>query len=296
MKSGFVSLLGRPNVGKSTILNGVINKKVSIVTDKSQTTRNVIKGIYRSEDSQIIFIDTPGIHKPHAKLGEEMNVMAYSAAHDADVNILVVDASHPFSNGDTFLLEHLDINHTPLIIVLNKIDECKIKQVLELKAKYAELFPKAPLIEMVAKEKFNIDLLIKTITDLLPEGPEYYSEEVVTDKDEIFQIKEIIREKALKTLREEVPHAIAVYVNDINYDEKPLHIIASIIVEKDSQKGIVIGSGGKRIKQIGLKAREDIEKLLHQHVYLELSVKVESDWRNDDKKLIKYGYKVQKNK
>ena len=296
MKSGFVSLLGRPNVGKSTILNGVMNKKVSIVTDKSQTTRNVIRGIYHSNDSQIIFIDTPGIHKPHAKLGEEMNVMAYSTAHDTDVNILVVDASKEFSEGDTFLLEHLDINNSPLIIVLNKIDEVRIDQVLKLKDKYQSLFPDAPIIETVAKDRFNLDFLIKTIESYLPEGPEYYASDVSTDKDEIFQIKEIIREKALKTLREEVPHSIAIYVNNIDYEAKPIHIVASIIVEKDSQKGIVIGSGGKRIKLIGQKAREDIERLLHKHVFLELFVKVQEDWRNDEKQLEKYGYKVQKNK
>ena len=167
MKSGFVAILGRPNVGKSTILNGVINKKVSIVTDKSQTTRNQIKGIYNSKDLQIIFIDTPGIHKPHAKLGEEMNVMAYSAAHDVDVNILVVDASRPFGEGDEFLLEHLDIKNAPLIIVLNKIDEARITEVQALKDKYHELLPDAEIIETVAKEKFNLDLLIKTVEKYL---------------------------------------------------------------------------------------------------------------------------------
>ena len=165
MKSGFVSILGRPNVGKSTILNAIINRKVSIVTDKSQTTRNQIRGIYQGQDSQIIFIDTPGIHKPHAKLGEEMNIMAYSAAHDADVNILVVDASRPFGEGDTFLLEHLDIKNVPLIIVFNKIDQVRITEVLKLKEQYLALLPKAIIIETVATDKFNLDLLIKTVEE-----------------------------------------------------------------------------------------------------------------------------------
>ena len=296
MKSGFVSILGRPNVGKSTILNAIINRKVSIVTDKSQTTRNQIRGIYQGEDSQIIFIDTPGIHKPHAKLGEEMNIMAYSAAHDADVNILVVDASRPFGEGDTFLLEHLDIKNVPLIIVFNKIDQVRITEVLKLKEQYLALLPKAIIIETVATDKFNLDLLIKTVVDSLPEGPLYYPVDVVSDKDEIFQIKEIIREKVLKILREEVPHAIAIYVRGFEDEKDEAHIVADIIVEKDSQKGIVIGSNGKRIKEIGQKARISIEKLLKKHVFLELFVKVETDWRNNEKMLEKYGYKAKKNK
>lgn len=294
MKSGFVAILGRPNVGKSTILNSAIHKKVSIVTDKSQTTRNQIKGIYNSEDLQIIFIDTPGIHKPHAKLGEEMNVMAYSAAHDVDVNILVVDASRPFGEGDEYLLEHLDIKNAPLIIVLNKIDEARIYEVQALKDKYHELLPEADIIETVAKDKFNIDLLIKTVASHLSEGPEYYPVDTYTDKDDVFQIKEIIREKVLKTLRDEVPHSIAIFVNNIDYESNPMHILASIIVEKDSQKGIVIGKNGQRIKFIGQKAREDIERLLKKHVFLELFVKVKDDWRNNDDLLEQYGYKAKK--
>jgi len=294
MKSGFVSILGRPNVGKSTILNGIINKKLSIVTNKSQTTRNVIKGIYHGENSQIIFVDTPGIHKPHAKLGEEMNNMAYSTAHDVDVNILVIDSSRPFSEGDEFILEHVDINNAPLIIVFNKIDLTNIINITSLKNKYSQMFPNAKIVEMVASEKFNTKELIKVVEELLPEGPQYYPDEVNSDKDEVFQIKEIIREKVLKILSDEVPHSIAIYVDDIEYESKPMHIVASIIVEKDSQKGIVIGAGGKRIKLIGEKARNDIEKLMNKHIYLELMVKVQEDWRNNDSLLERYGYKNKK--
>ena len=294
MKSGFVAILGHPNVGKSTILNGIINRKISIVTDKSQTTRNIIKGIYRGKDSQIIFIDTPGIHKPHVKLGVEMNSMAYSSAHEADVNILVVDASKPYSDSDEFLLEHLDIKNAPLVIVFNKIDQARITQVEKLKATYKEKLPESHFIDTVASERFNLEELIALVEKLLPEGPEYYPGEEVTDKDEIFQIKEIIREKVLKTLREEVPHSIAIYVDHIEWEENPLHIHASIIVEKDSQKGIVIGANGKRIKEIGLKARRDIERLLNKHVYLELFVKVQNDWRDNDELLELYGYKNKK--
>ena len=291
MKSGFVAILGRPNVGKSTLLNAILNKKVSIVTEKSQTTRNNIKGIYNKENVQIIFVDTPGIHKPHQKLGEEMNVMAYSAAHDVDVSILVVDASVPFGKGDEYLLSHLDINNSPLIIVLNKIDLARINEVNELKNIYSNKYPNAKIIETVGIEKFNVDELIKEVINLLPEGPLYYPNDVLTDKDEIFQIKEIIREKILKTLKDEVPHACAVYMDNIEWEENPIHIQASIIVEKDSQKGIVIGEKGKRIKYIGSKAREDIEKLLHNHVFLELFVKVQEDWRNVESSLKNYGYK-----
>lgn len=294
MKSGFVAILGHPNVGKSTILNGIINKKISIVTDKSQTTRNVIKGIYRDNDSQVIFIDTPGIHKPHAKLGIEMNNMAYSSAHEADVNILVVDASKPFSESDEFLLSHLDINNAPLIVVFNKIDLVRITEAEKLKGIYREKLPQSHFIDTVASERFNLGELIDLVKKLLPEGPEYYPGSEVTDKDEVFQIKEIIREKVLKTLRDEVPHSIAIYVNSIDWEEDPLHIHASIIVEKDSQKGIVIGANGKRIKEIGLKARKDIERLLNKHVYLELFVKVQNDWRNNDELLETYGYKNKK--
>lgn len=291
MKSGFVAILGRPNVGKSTLLNAILNKKVSIVTDKSQTTRNNIKGIYNAEGVQIIFLDTPGIHKPHQKLGEEMNIMAYSAAHDVDVSILVVDASLPFGRGDEYILSHLDINNVPLIIVLNKIDLARITEVNALKQEYLSRFPKATIIETVGTEKFNVDELINKVASFLPEGPMYYPSDVITDKDEVFQIKEIIREKILKTLKDEVPHAIAVYMENIEWEEDPIHIRASIIVEKDSQKGIVIGESGKRIKYIGSKAREDIEKLLHSHVFLELFVKVQEDWRNVESSLKNYGYK-----
>lgn len=294
MKSGFVTILGHPNVGKSTILNGIINRKISIVTDKSQTTRNVIKGIYRGKDSQIIFIDTPGIHKPHAKLGVEMNNMAYSSAHEADVNLLVVDASKRFDESDEFLLSHLDINNAPLIIVFNKIDKARITEAEALKTIYRQKLPQSHFIDTVASERFNLEELIATVEKLLPEGPEYYPGNEITDKDEVFQIKEIIREKVLKTLRDEVPHSIAIYINNIDWEENPLHIHASIIVEKDSQKGIVIGANGKRIKEIGLKARKSIEKLLDKHVYLELFVKVQSDWRNNDELLEAYGYKNKK--
>lgn len=294
MKSGFVAILGRPNVGKSTLLNAILNKRISIVTDKSQTTRNNILGIYHSENSQIIFTDTPGIHKPKQKLGEEMNAMAYNAAKDVDAAILVVDASLPFGDGDQFIIDHLDIHNVPLIIIFNKIDKAFLPKVLKLKEIYKEKFPNAILLDTVAQEGFNVDTLIKQLEDLLPEGPAYYPDDVVTDKDEVFLIKEIIREKALKILKDEVPHSIAIYVNNIEWEDNPMHIHATIIVEKEGQKGIVIGANGQRIKLIGEKARKDIERLLKKHVFLELFVKVEKDWRNEEGLLKTYGYKTEK--
>lgn len=294
MKSGFVAILGRPNVGKSTIINNVTNHKVSIVTDKSQTTRNNIIGIYNSSDAQIVFLDTPGIHKPLQQLGKEMNNMAYSAAHDVDVALLVVDASKPFGTGDQYIVDHVDVHDKPLIIVFNKIDLARLDKTEELKAIYRNLFPKAIFLDTVAKEGFNIDELIKTVVSLLPEGPAYYPTDVITDKDEIFNIKEIIREKILKQLRDEVPHSIAIYMDHIEWEHKPIQIYASIIVEKESQKGIVIGAGGKRIKEIGSKARVDIERYLKQHVFLELQVKVEPGWRDELAALKTYGYKYEK--
>ena len=294
MKSGFVAILGRPNVGKSTLLNAILNKRVSIVTDKSQTTRNNILGIYHSENSQIIFTDTPGIHKPKQRLGEEMNAMAYSAAKDVDVAILVVDASLPFGDGDQFIIDHLDIHNVPLIIIFNKIDKAFLPKVLKLKEIYKEKFPNALLLDTVAQERFNVDTLIKELENLLPEGPAYYPDDVISDKDEVFFIKEIIREKALKILKDEVPHSIAIYVNNIEWEDNPMHIHATIIVEKEGQKGIVIGANGQRIKLIGEKARKDIEKLLKKHVFLELFVKVEKDWRNEEGLLKTYGYKTEK--
>lgn len=294
MKSGFVAILGRPNVGKSTIINSIVNHNVSIVTDKSQTTRNNIIGIYNAEGVQIVFLDTPGIHKPMQQLGKEMNNMAFSAAHDVDVALFVVDASKPFGTGDQFIIDHLDIHNVPLIIVFNKIDLARLDKTESLKKIYREIFPNATFIDAVAKEGFNIDEIIKAVTEKLPEGPAYYPTETVTDKDEIFQIKEIIREKILKQLSEEVPHSIAIYMEHIDWESKPIQILASIIVEKDSQKGIVIGAGGKRIKEIGSRARKDIERLLGKHVFLELKVKVNEDWRDDPSSLKTYGYKYEK--
>ncbi len=299
MKSGFVAILGRPNVGKSTLLNDFLNTKISIVTNKSQTTRNVVKGIYNDKDCQIVFVDTPGIHKPLAKLGKEMNQMAYESTSDVDAILLVVDVSKPFGIGDEFVISKLNIDESlsdKLIICYNKIDLAKLDEALKVKEEYKKYFPNAKTIDLCAQDKFNVDELLKIIKSMLPEGPIYYPQDIISDQDDVFFIKEIIREKALQELSQEVPHALAIYIDNVSWEENPMPITATIFVEKDSQKGIVIGANGKKIKEIGSKARKSLEAKFHKQVYLDLLVKVDEDWRNKDNSLKTYGYKTNKEK
>ena len=223
-----------------------------------------------------------------------MDKMAYGAMSDVDGVLLVVDSGVNFGPGDEFVIEKIKNVECPIFVVFNKIDLTNINKITALKETYSEKIPNCKMIEIVATESFNVDFLINKIKDILPEGPAYYETDTVTDKDEIFQIKEIIREKALRILRDEVPHSMAVYMNDIDWEANPIHIQATLVVEKDSQKGIVIGAKGKRIKAIGMNARKDIEQLLHKHVFLELFVRVEQDWRNQEKHLKTFGYKVDK--
>ncbi|MCD8194769.1 MAG: GTPase Era [Coprobacillus sp.] len=290
MKSGYVLIMGRPNVGKSTILNKIMGRKISIVTAKPQTTRNNIKGIYEDEDCEIVFIDSPGVHKPDVLLNEKMNDMVYRNMEDVDVIMLVIDASKEFGGGDQFMIDKLKDNELPLIVVFNKIDLIRMEKAIKLKDLYKKLLPNAIQIETVATEGFNIDEIIKTIKGYLPEGPRFYEEGTISDRDEIFQIKEIIREKILENTEEEVPHAVAIYLNNIDWEKKPIFIDASINVEKESQKPILIGKGGKMIKKIGIEARRDIEKLLKARVNLSLTVKVEKNWRENEKSITKFGY------
>lgn len=293
MKSGFVAIIGRPNVGKSTILNSILKTKLSIVTDKSQTTRNTIRGIYNKEGVQIVFLDTPGIHKPFKKLGTQMNSMAYSASHDVDAVVLVVDVSVPFGKGDEYLLEKLSID-CPLLVVFNKIDQTNVLKAEAIKEKYKEHFEGATFIDTVAKEGVNVDLLLEKIIETLPEGPQYYPTEMITDRDEIFLISEVIREKILKVLKEEVPHSIAVNVTSLKEENKKVIVEATIFVEKDSQKAIVIGAQGKIIKKIGTNSRREIERIVKKRVFLELVVKVKKDWRDDERLLQELGYLYKK--
>ena len=290
MKSGFVSIVGRPNVGKSTILNALLERKISIVTDKAQTTRNAIKGIYDDGEYQIIFIDTPGIHKAHHSLGKIMNRDAFDSAKDVDAIVLVVDGSRKIDEGDMFINESLSKN-IPTFVIINKIDLVRITQAQEIKAKYQELYPKAKIIEMSAIENFGLDTLLNEIKAVIKEGPRYFDEDVVTDKDSSFFISEVIREKLLKLLKEEVPHNLAVRVDEIKHKAESVKIRATIIVDKDSHKGIVIGKDGKRIKAIGTKARIDLEEYFQKRIFLELFVSVKEDWLNNPRILKELGYK-----
>ena len=290
MKSGFVSIVGKPNVGKSTLLNAIIGKKISIVTPKSQTTRNEITGIYNDDESQIIFIDTPGIHKPHNELGEILDKKAYRTIRDCDIALLVIDSSKSFNESDSFIFDHLKFD-CELIIVFNKIDETNITLINSLKDKYLHKFNNPKFIEISALEKFNIDSLISLIKTMLPEGPQYYELNQITDKDLRFQVQEIIREKALLKLKDEVPHGVAVLCDDINLNDKNLNIYAKIIVERESQKGIVIGKGGKMIKWLGTASRKEIENLIKRHINLQLNVQVVENWRNSSSFLVKIGYR-----
>lgn len=291
IKSGFVSIIGKPNVGKSTLLNKIIGSKISIVTAKSQTTRNNIEGIYNDDDSQIIFIDTPGIHKPFNELGVALDKLSYSSIRDSDISLLVVDCSKKYSESDNFITEKIKFDNK-LIIIFNKIDLATFDDMTAIKEKYAELYKDVPYVEICAKDGFNVDTLIKVIKENLEEGPRYFDTETVTDRDLSFRIQEIIREKILLLLKEEVPHGALVIVENMGKIEGRLSIDAKIIVEKESHKGILLGKKGSMIKKIGTYSRQDIEKMIGQHINLELKVSVVEDWRNSARFLIKAGYKL----
>ena len=290
MKSGFVSIVGRPNAGKSTIVNALLERKLSIVTEKAQTTRNSIKGIYDDGEYQIIFIDTPGIHKANHSLGQFMNKEALDSTKDVDANILVVDASRKFDAGDLFISESLNRN-IPLFVVINKIDLMRINEVQEIKNKYQQTYPSAKIIEASAIENFGINELLSEVKNVIKEGPRYFAEDQITDKDSNFMISEVIREKLLKILKEEVPHDLAVRVDEIKSKKEAVYIRATIIVDKESHKGIVIGKNGKRIKAIGMKARSDLEEYYNKRIFLELFVSVKEDWLNNPRILKELGYK-----
>jgi GTP-binding protein Era len=292
MKVGYVSIVGKPNVGKSSLLNDIFSRKVSIVTKKAQTTRNAISNIYNDEDSQIIFVDTPGIHNFNASINRFMNKASYNSIRGADVTVLMFDASHKFDKQDDFIFEHLQID-SKLILVLNKIDETNIGLITELKNKLAKIYANKEykLIEMSALRKFNVDELLNAIKEYLPEGPLLFdpNDEEATEEKVKFEISEIIREKILLILKEEVPHSIFIDVKSVNFGDD-LSIVAKIIVEKDSQKGILIGKNGSMIKQIGINSRRDLEKEFKQHVQLDLTVTVAKNWRNDEKFLKKHDF------
>lgn len=289
MKSGFVALIGRPNVGKSTLLNAILNKKVSIISPKPQTTRNSIMGVYNDDESQIVFVDTPGIHKPYFKLGEYMNKVAFASTRDVEAIVLLVDSSLEFGEGDQYLVDHIH-SDAPIFVAFNKIDLTNILLITRLKEKYRELFPNSKFIEISALNNVSIDDLIKELKKCLSEGPQFFPREQVTDKDNAFVISEFIREKILYLTKQEIPHSVAVYVEKIEEKKDKYNIYATIVVERDTQKGILIGKGGKMIKRIGVLARKDIETYLNKRVNLTTFVRVEEEWRNSTRCLREFGY------
>ena len=291
--SGFVSIIGRPNVGKSTFLNYVIGQKIAIMSNKPQTTRNKIQGVYTSEHSQIIFIDTPGIHKPKHKLGDFMMKVAQNTLKEVDVILVMVNVTEKFGSGEKFILEKLQNVEAPVFLVLNKIDQTAKEEILQVIAQYKDRYSFAEIVPISALTGKNIDTLLKQIEKYMPEGPMYYPSDQVTDHPERFIVSELIREKVLHLTREEIPHSIAVMVEKISTENegRSVHIHATIIVERDSQKGIVIGKQGKMLKEVGIRARKDIENLFGSKVFLELWVRVEKNWRDKASYLREFGYK-----
>lgn len=292
-RSGFVAIVGRPNVGKSTLMNSVVGEKVAIMSDKPQTTRNKIRCIYTADSAQVIFVDTPGIHKPRHRLGEMLNQAALSALKEVDAIVFVVEATALPGPGDKFIIEHLARVKTPVLLVVNKIDQLPDRQaVLPVLEAYRDLLPFAELIPVSALYRDNLDRLVQVLLNYLPEGPMYYPPDMVTDHPERFIVAEIIREKILHLTRDEVPHSVAVEVEEMKERSHNLvYVRANIYVERDSQKAIVVGHQGRMLKKVGQLARQDLENLLGSKLYLDLWVKVKKDWRNREQFLHQFGYR-----
>ena len=290
MKSGFVSIVGRPNVGKSTLLNAIIGKKIAITSSTAQTTRNMIQGIYHGRDVQIIFVDTPGIHKPHNKLGQVLNKQAYYNLSDVDVILFLVDVTEKLGNGDKFILEKLKENDVPVILVLNKMDKITYLELLPKIEEYKDLYPFQAIIPVSAYKKKNLDDLIKTVSQYLRDDVTYYDEDTFTNVSEKFSVSELIREKVLYHTKEEVPHSVTCITEEISEDKSSIRVIASLIVDRENLKKILIGKNGAMIKRIGMEARHDIEKLLEKKVYLDLRVRVVPNWRDKESFLRELGY------
>ncbi len=291
MKSGFISIIGRPNVGKSTLLNGILGEKIAIATSKPQTTRNTIRGIYTTGDCQMVFIDTPGIHKPKTKLGNFMTDSALNTFKEVDLVLFLVDDSLSQGPGDKYIVEMLKNINTPKFLVINKMDKInpedyeKIYNEYEQTGIFDEIFP------ISALEHKNIDILLESIEKFMPEGPQYFPSDMITDHPERFIVSEILREKVLMFLEDEVPHGVAIEIESFQEEERVTRISAVVYCEKKSHKGIIIGQGGRKLKGIGKSAREEIEALLGNKVFLQLWVKVKENWRNSDFALSNFGYK-----
>lgn len=291
-KSGFVAIVGRPNVGKSTLLNRIVGQKIAIMSDKAQTTRNKIQGVYTAPEAQIIFIDTPGIHKPKHRLGDFMVETAYSALKEVDAVLFMISADEKRGRGDDFIMERLKTNKTPVFLVINKIDKVHPDDLLGIIEDYTSQMAFTEVVPISATEGNNFETLMTTLIEQMPVGPQYFPDDQITDHPEYFIVSELVREKVLLLTRDEVPHSVAVVVDSMKRNENDkVHIQATIIVERNSQKGIIIGKGGKMLKDIGTKARRDIEQLLGDKVFLELWVKVQKDWRDKKTYLQDYGYR-----
>jgi GTP-binding protein Era len=295
-RSGFVTIIGRPNAGKSTFLNQVLGRKVAITSDKPQTTRNKISGVLTREQSQIVFIDTPGIHKPKHKLGEFMTSEAINTLSSVDLILFMTDGNQPFGAGDSFIIQHLKQVNTPVFLVVNKVDlVTNIDKLAQNISRFKSEYEFEGVFTVSALRGDNVERLVNDVEAILPEGPKYYPDDYVTDHPETFIISELIREKVLLLTREEIPHSVMCLIEYMKQDEDNPNLInihASIIVERESQKKIIIGKGGSMIKQVGTLARKDILYLLGSKVYLDLHVKVIKDWRNREYHLRNFGYKV----
>lgn len=292
-KSGFVALIGRPNVGKSTLLNQILGQKVAIMSDKPQTTRNKIRGVYTTETEQIIFLDTPGIHKPKSRLGDWMVQSAREAFEEVDVVLFLVDAKEGLGPGDRFIIEQLKEVRTPVFLVVNKIDQVHPDDLLPFIDEYRQLFPFKEVVPVSALYGNNTSTLLNVILKELSEGPAYYPSDYITDHPERFIVGELIREKVLHLTREEVPHSVAVIVEEMSQEEDSETILvrATIYTERSSQKGILIGKQGSLLKEVGRRARQEIQRLLGSKVYLDLWIKVKKDWRNEEFLLRQFGYR-----
>lgn len=289
MKSGFIAIVGRPNAGKSTLLNAIMKQKLAIVSNKPQTTRNNIQGILTDEDSQIVFIDTPGIHKPHHELGRTLNKSAYTSLQDVDVIYYIVDASVSFGSGEEFVLNQIKNKSENIFLILNKVDLLKKEKVMQLilqwqkRGDFKEIFP------LSALEELNVDALLKTTKTYLEDGPMYFDPETVCDHDQNFLISELIREKVIYRTEEEVPHSVAVVIENREETDTKIFIQAMIIVEKPSQKGILIGKQGKMITKIRMDAQKELRIILGKRVELECYIRVEENWRNKESKIHQFG-------
>ena len=290
-KSGFVTLIGRPNVGKSTLMNHLIGQKIAITSNKPQTTRNKIQTVLTTDEGQIVFVDTPGIHKAKNKLGEYMVNVAVKSLNEVDVVLWLVEPSNFIGAGEQHIIEKLKKVKTPVVLVINKIDMVKKEEVFEFIETYSKQFDFADIVPVSARKGDNCDELVKVIMKYLPYGPMFYDEDTITDQPERQIVAEIIREKALHSLQEEIPHGIAVAIDRMKMEKKVMHIDATIICERDSHKGIIIGKQGSMLKKIGSTARYEIERLLDCRVNLKLWVKVQKNWRDSDFLMKNFGYR-----